>query len=507
MSSSPRTLLPRLPTGIPGFEQISHGGLPEGSVTLVTGPAGSGKTVFALQFLAEGVAQYQQPGVFVAFGEPPVKLRRFVSEFGWDVPGWERDGMWAFVDATVGSHENIQVVGTNFDLTVLLDRITAAVRRVGAKRVALDTLQVLSARFGGSAGLRDGLARITAGLEGLGVTAVLTNSHEAESEELTTAGIEEHLADNVIVLRNLRFDEARRRTVEVLKFRGTSHRAGEFPFAITRDRGMVAIPLVLELNQPSGTRRITSGIPTLDKMCGGGPFQDSITLVSGATGVGKTALALQFALAGAEQGEPAVIVGFEESRDQMLRGAARWGYDIEALEAKGKLRFVIDYPEARTLEDHLVRIQEAIADIGATRVSLDSLSVVRRVGPERGFVEFATGLTAYLKQHEIAAILTTAQTTLFGPDISPTAEHVSALVDAVIVLRYVEIYGELRKGVAVLKMRGSDHHKAIREFTIGPEGIRIGATLRTTTGIMSARATQLELSEAARVSRAPEADG
>lgn len=506
-SGTVRVAMPRLETGVPGFEHISHGGLPEGSVSLLTGPAGSGKTVFALQFLVEGVRRHHQPGVFVAFGETPDKLRRFVREFGWDVPRWEREGSWAFVDATVGAEGPTHVVGENVDLTVLLDRITAAVERTGATRVALDSLRFLFARFGPTEAVREGLVRISTGLEHLGVTALMTIGHD--DERSGTFGVEEYVADNVIVLRNSLAEEARRRTIEVLKFRGTRHRTGEFPFAITSEHGFVAIPLAVELSQPSGTGRITSGVRELDEMCGGGPFQDSMTLVSGSTGTGKTSLALQFALAGAQRGEPAVFVCFEESRDQLLRGAAAWGYDIAALEAAGVLRFLVDYPEIRTLEEHLVRIQATVAEIGATRLALDNLSVLRRVAPERAFLEFATGLTADLKQREVAGLLTTAQTTLFGPDTSPTAEHVSALVDAVILLRYVEVYGALKKGIAVLKMRGSDHQKDIRELTLGPQGVRIGRPLRTTTGIMSGRPSQLGASEAARLAdtdQAPETD-
>lgn len=505
MTGPERVLLPRLATGVPGFDHISHGGLPEGSVSLVTGPAGSGKTVFALQFLAEGVRQFHQPGVFVAFGEPPTKVRRFVSEFGWDVPGWEDEGSWAFVDATIGAEGATHVVGEHFDLTVLLDRISAVVERIGAKRVALDSLRFLFARFGRTDAVREGLMRISAGLERLGVTAVMTVGHD-QQDDVSSLGVEEYVADNVIVLRNGLTEEARRRTIEVLKFRGTRHRTGEFPFAITREHGLVAIPLAVELTQPSGTARITSGVAALDEMCGGGLFQDSMTLVSGSTGTGKTSIALQFALAGAERGEPAVFVCFEESRDQLLRGAAGWGYDIPALEAAGVLRFVVDYPEIRTLEEHLVRIQASVAAIGATRLALDNLSVLRRVAPERAFLEFATGLTADLKQREVAGMLTTAQITLFGPDTSPTAEHVSALVDAVVLLRYVEVYGELKKGIAVLKMRGSDHQKDIRELMLTSEGVRIGSPLRTTSGILSGRATQHGTPEAAPRADAAQAD-
>ena len=500
MSDEPApTLLPRLPTGIAGFDDVSLGGLPKDSVTLVAGSAGSGKTVLALQFLAEGVRQFGQPGVFVTFGEPARKLRWFIGEFGWEVPTWELDGRWTFIESTPGPEDRATVVGGHFDLTVLLNRITEAVERTGAQRVAIDSLNVLFARFEDSAAVRDGLVRITSRLERLGVTALMTIARDGEPDHVTPMGVEEYVADNLIILRNELEEETRRRTIEVLKFRGTRHRQGKFPFAITREQGMVVIPLTARLDQPSASGRITSGIPAFDEMCGGGLFQDAITLVSGSTGTGKTSVAMQFALAGAQQGEPALVVGFEESRDQMLRAVGGWPYDVAALEADGKLRFLIDYPEVRTFEEHLVRIQGAVADLGATRLVLDSLTSLRRGGPERSFREFTLGLTAYLKGHEVAGLLTTGQASLTGQDLTATQEHVSSLTDTIVMLRYVEVYGELKRGITVLKVRGSDHDKTIREYSIGANGIHIGSPLRSTAGIMSGRPSQLDAAESARL--------
>jgi len=493
------TLLPRLPTGIAGFDDVSRGGLPENSVTLVSGTAGSGKTVLALQFLAEGVRQFGQPGVFVTFGEPARKLRWFIGEFGWEVPAWELDGRWTFIEATPGPEDRATVVGGHFDLTVLLNGIADAVERTGAQRVAIDSLNVLFARFEDSAAVRDGLVRITSRLERLGVTALMTIARDGESDHVTPMGVEEYVADNLIILRNELEEETRRRTIEVLKFRGTRHRQGEFPFAITREQAIVVIPLSVQLDQPSASGRITSGIPAFDEMCGGGLFQNAVTLVSGSAGTGKTSVAMQFALAGAQRGEPALVVGFEESRDQMLRALSGWPYDVAALEADGKLRFLIDYPEVRTFEEHLVRIQGAIADLGATRLVLDSLTSLRRGGPERSFHEFTIGLTAFLKQHEVAGLLTTGQASLAGQDVTATQEHVSSLTDAIVMLRYIEVYGELKRGITVLKARGSDHDKTIRAYTVGPDGIHIGSPLRTTTGIMSGRPSQLDATESARL--------
>ncbi|MGH3479471.1 MAG: circadian clock protein KaiC, partial [Nocardioidaceae bacterium] len=389
--------------------------------------------------------------------------------------------------------------GGHFDLTVLLNGITDAVERTGAQRVAIDSLNVLFARFEDSAAVRDGLVRITSRLERLGVTALMTIARDGESDHVTPMGVEEYVADNLIILRNELAEETRRRTIEVLKFRGTRHRQGEFPFAITREQGMVVIPLSVQLDQPTATGRITSGIPAFDEMCGGGLFQAAVTLISGSTGTGKTSVAMQFALAGAQRGEPALVVGFEESRDQMVRAVSGWPYDVAALEADGKLRFLIDYPEVRTFEEHLVRIQGAVADLGATRLVLDSLTSLRRGGPERSFREFTIGLTAFLKQHEVAGLLTTGQASLAGQDQTATQEHVSSLTDAIVMLRYIEVYGELKRGITVLKARGSDHDKTIREYTIGPDGIHIGSPLRTTTGIMSGRPSQLDATESARL--------
>lgn len=491
-------VLPRLTTGISGFDDVSYGGLPTGSSTVVTGTVGSGKTVFALQFLAEGIRRFDQPGVFVTFGEPADKMRRFVVEFDWDVARWEQEGCWAFVDATTGVEDAPVVVGERYDLNVLLHRITSAVERTGASRVSMDAMGVLLERFGDVDAVRDVVLRTTAELDRLGVTTVITLSRD-DDRFRSAVGVEERVADNVVILRNTPVEESRRRTLEVLKLRGTRHRQGEFPFAISREHGMVVIPLTVRLDQPATSLRISTGIEELDAMTGGGLFQSSITLVSGSTGTGKTNLAMHFALAGAAAGEPVVVVGFEESREQVLRGIAGWRDDIAGYEAAGTLRFLIDYPEVRTFEQHLVQIQAAAEDTGARRVVLDSLTSLRRSGPVRSFDEFALGLTAYLKDRGIAGLLTTGQASLVGQEVRATQEHVSALSDTIILLRYAEVYGEIRRVVAVLKHRGSSHDKAMREVTIGPDGLHVGAALRTTAGIMSGRTSQLDSAETERV--------
>ncbi len=293
----------KVPSGIEGFDVISEGGIPEGRTTLVAGPAGSGKTIFACQFLAAGIQEHDEPGVFITFEDPAVAVRENVRGFGWDVEEWERAGKWVFIDASPHTGEHPVVVG-DFDLGGLLARIERAVKKVGAKRVAFDSLNAIFSLYDDHRNLRQEIFRITRKLKDIGVTALLTAERKDDHGEFTRHGIEEFVADNVIILRNSMESEKRRRTVEVLKFRGTPHQSGEYPFTISGGRGIIVIPLsAVQLTQSSSTARITSGNEELDRMCGGGFFRDSVVLVSGATGTGKTLAVTQF-LAGGVRGVP-----------------------------------------------------------------------------------------------------------------------------------------------------------------------------------------------------------
>jgi circadian clock protein KaiC len=488
----------RLPVGIPGFDLIARGGFPRGRTTLVAGTAGSAKTVFAAQFLAEGIARGDEPGVFVTFEESPDDIRGNMLGFGWDIAGWESDGKWAFVDASPQPEDEMIVTG-EYDMGALLARVEHAVRLVGARRLAMDSLGAVFARLGASPIVRRELFRIVSALKNLGVTAVMTAERTQEYGEISRHGVEEFVADNVVVLRNVLEDEKRRRTVEILKFRGTAHQKGEFPFTILSGAGITVLPLsAMELTQQSSEVRITSGSPELDEMCGGGFFRDSIILVSGATGTGKTLMVTEFMAGGFVAEERCLLFAFEEGREQLFRNAHGWGIDFERMERDAKLRVVCDYPEVAGLEDHLVRMKTIIEEFRPNRVAVDSLSALERVSTIKGFREFVIGITSFMKDREVAALFTATTPTLMGGE-SVTEAHISSITDSIILLRYVEMFGEMRRGLTVLKMRGSRHDKDIREFTIDGAGMHIGKPFRDVVGILSGRPVHVDPSEVERI--------
>jgi circadian clock protein KaiC len=216
----------KLPTGIPSFDLIARGGLPRNRTTLISGTAGSGKTVFAMHFLAAGIIESGESGVFVTFEESPEDIRRNMQGFGWDLAEWERAGRFAFVDASPDP-ETVVIESGMFDLAALLARVENAVRKVGAKRVSVDSLGAIFTQFLDQSIVRRELFRIATALKGMGVTALLTSERTDDYGPIARFGVEEFIADNVMVLRNVLDAESRRRTIEILKFRGTRHQKGE----------------------------------------------------------------------------------------------------------------------------------------------------------------------------------------------------------------------------------------------------------------------------------------
>jgi circadian clock protein KaiC len=480
--------LPKLATGIVGFDQIANGGIPKGRSTLLSGTAGSGKTVMALQFLLAGVRDFGENGVFVTFEESPGDLMQNVRSFGWDLEGLVADRKIAVVDVTPEPGEETITSGP-YDLSALLARIENAIRSVGAKRVILDAIGALFPQLTDANIIRRELHRIAAGLRALGVTTLVTMERTDEEGGVGRWGVEEFVADNVILLRNRLEQEKRRRTVEILKFRGASHHKGEYPFTIDTEDGVTIIPLsAIELKQKSSDIRVSSGVAELDRMCGGGMYRDSIILVSGATGTGKTLMVAQYVKAAIDAGERALLFGAEESREQLTRNAASWGVDFEKAERDGLLRIVCRYPEVMGLEDHLLQMKRDIVAFAPKRVAVDSMSAFERVSTPKSFREFVIALTSTIKHLEITGLFTNTTSMITGGE-SITETHISTITDTIILLRYVELHGEMRRGLTVLKMRGTFHDKGIREYFIDSNGLHVRAPFRGVHGILTGTPT------------------
>jgi circadian clock protein KaiC len=475
---------PKSPTGIAGFDAIAHGGLPQGRSTVVAGTPGSGKTLFALQFLAAGVRDFSESGVCVTFEERPEDLIRNVYSFGWDIERMVAEKRLAFVDCSPDPGDVGEPTGA-YDLSALLVRIENAVKSVNAKRLAADAIATLLGQFHEISIVRSELRRMHEALRNMGVTSVITIERTEEDGGVGRLGVEEFVADNVLVLRNRLEQERRRRTIEILKFRGTNHRKGEHPFTIDPRHGVTVIPLAeIEPSEPRVNVRVSSGVAEVDAMCGGGLFRDSIILVSGATGTGKTLLATHFVAAAVAANERVLLVCSEESRDQLVRNAASWGVNYEDAEQGGLLRIVARYPEVMGLEDHLLQLHRTIADFRPTRAAIDSISAFERVATVPLFREFVIGLTSYIKQEGITGLFTNTTALLPGGS-SVTESHFSTITDAVLLLRYVELYGEVRRGLAVLKVRGSSHQREIREYVIDGTGMHVKEPFRNVHGIIS----------------------
>ncbi|NEO61010.1 MAG: circadian clock protein KaiC [Moorea sp. SIO4G2] len=488
----------KIRTMIEGFDEISHGGLPSGRTTLVSGTSGTGKTLLAVQFLYNGISNFDEAGVFVTFEESPTDISKNASSFGWELNKLVNEGKLFILDASPDP-EGQDIVG-NFDLSALIERIQYAIHKYKAKRVSIDSITAIFQQYDAASVVRREIFRLVARLKSIGVTTIMTTERVEEYGPVARFGVEEFVSDNVVIVRNVLEGERRRRTIEILKLRGTTHMKGEYPFTIT-DQGINIFPLgAMRLTQRSSMARVSSGINTLDVMCGGGFFKDSIILATGATGTGKTLLVSKFIENACIQGDRAILFAYEESRAQLSRNASSWGINFEEMEQKGLLKILCSYPESAGLEDHLQRIKTEIAEFKPSRIAIDSLSALARGVSNNAFRQFVIGVTGYAKQEEITGFFTNTTDKFLGSD-SITDSHISTITDTIIMLQYVEIRGEMSRAINVFKMRGSWHDTGIREYTISKDGPEIKDSFRNYERIISGSPTRIPLDEKSELSR------
>lgn len=493
-STSPATLLPKCPTGIQGLDEITGGGLPRNRPTLVCGGAGCGKTLLAAEFLVRGATQFDEPGVLMAFEETEAELKANVASLGFDLAGLVRQKK-ILVDYVHIESGQAHTSG-EYDLEGLFVRLNHAIDSIGAKRVVLDTLEVLFATLPNEDILRSELQRLFRWLKEKGVTAVITA--ERGREHLTRHGLEEYVSDCVILLDHRVNDQIATRHLRVVKYRGALHGTNEFPFLIA-EKGLSVLPITsLGLHHNVTNERIGTGIPRLDAMLGGkGFFRGSSILLTGTAGTGKTIISSNFAQTAAKRGERVLFFSFEESPNQIIRNMHSIGLRLEPIVKAGLLRFHSARPSLCGLEMHLATMFKEVEEFRPDVVIVDPITSLMELGTVSEGKGMVTRLIDYLKAGNITSLFTSL--THGGHALQQSEGGMSSLMDAWMLLQDFEGNGERNRVFYVLKARGMGHSNQIREFLISDHGIDIVDAYIGPSGVLtgSARAAQEALEKAA----------
>lgn len=458
----------KAPTGIPGLDDITEGGLPAGRPTLLCGAAGCGKTMLAAEFLVKGATEFGEPGVFMMFEETASELADNMRSLGFDLDELQRKKKLA-LDYVRVERSEIEETG-EYDLEGLFIRLGYAIDSIGAKRVVLDTLEALFAGVPNHAILRAELRRLFRWLKDKGVTAIITA--ERGDNAFTRYGLEEYVADCVILLDHRIVEQVSTRRLRVVKYRGSAHGTNEYPFLIGRT-GIVVLPITsLALDHRASSERVSTGTPGLDEMFGGtGIFRGSSMLVSGAPGTGKSSIAASFVNAACARGEKAMLFVYEESESQLLRNMKSIGMDLQRWIAKGLLRIESTRPTLMGLEQHLVHTYHQVREFAPAVVAIDPISSLTSQGDDTGLSLTLTRLIDFLKTQDVTALFTTL--TAEGPGSSQASSQigVSSLVDSWLMLCNVAGNGERTRTLQVLKARGMPHSNQVREFVFSDQGV------------------------------------
>ena len=501
MHLSGSTLI-KSPTGIQGLDEVTGGGVPKGRPTLIAGSAGSGKTVFAMEFLVNGATKFNEPGVFVSFEEPVEDLVKNFIAIGYDLDRLS-SGKKMIIDYIHIERSEIEVTG-EYDLEGLFVRLGHMVDSIGAKRIVLDTIESLFGALPNEGILRAELRRLFRWLKARGLTAIITA--EKGSGMMTRHGLEEYVSDCVIFLDHLVAEQVATRRLRIIKYRGSTHGTNEYPFLIDKTGISVLAVTSLELAHKASSERISTGISRLDTMLEGkGYYRGSSVLVSGTAGTGKSSVAAKFADSVCRRGERCLYLAFEESESQIIRNMRSIGINLEPWVKKGILKIHASRPTFCGLEMHLVQIHNMVNSFNPGVVIFDPITNMISIGSENDVKSMLTRLLDYLKMKQVTTLFTNLS---HQEDLEKTTVTISSLMDTWILLRDIEIGGERNRGLYVLKARGIGHSNQIREFLLTKEGIDVRDVYlgqdRVLTG--SARLAQEETDKAEALIRRQESE-
>ena len=426
----------KVPSGVRGLDEVTQGGLPRGRPTLVVGAAGCGKTLLGMQFLVQGAVEYGEPGVHLAFEETPAELAANVASLGYNLPRLQRKRL-LWLDHVRLDRAEIVETG-EYDLEGLFIRIAAGVAAVGAKRVVLDTIEVLFSALSDASVIRSELQRLFRWLKDHGLTAVITGER-GEGGRVSRFGIEEYVSDCVIVLDHRVNEDLSTRRLRVVKYRGSLHGTNEYPFLIG-DQGLTVLPVTsLGLDHPAPAERVSSGIARLDELASGGFYKGSSVLIGGSAGTGKTTFAAQFVDATCRRGDQAVFVSHEESPRQLVRNMRSVGIDLQRWVDAGRLRLHSTRPSLYGLEAHLAMLMRLVDDFDPAVVVVDPLTSMLHAGSRSEVMTMLVRVVDFLKSRGITAMFTT----LTGAEhLEESDVAISSLIDTWLLTRTVEANGE-----------------------------------------------------------------
>lgn len=467
----------RLQTGIPGMDDVLHGGLLAGSSYLVSGGPGTGKTTLGFHFLRRA-----DPGraVFISLGEPEGQIRRNAAGFGLPLDGVDvldlsPTGEEAELDTTYDLLEAWEAEGSNIHT-----RVADHVREHEPTHVVIDSLSHLRYLSPNAFQFRKQVLSLLRHLTSTGATVLFTAEESTDPTDSTDAELQ-FLSDGVIHLRRT----GAGRICEVTKMRGSGFEQGTHFYDI-ESSGLCVYPRLIPAEH-GGTHdqdSMSSGLGEFDALTGGGISRATVTMLSGASGVGKTSLGAQFVTAAACRGERSVIYSFDEGRGTFLARCQGIGMPLEEMLDSGQLAFEAVEPMRYHPDQFAFRVRDEVERRGVKMVMLDSLSGYGQAVRGENLVERVHALCRYLTNMGVSVILTNEVFSIAGDDFRISEFGVSYLADTVIVMRYLELDGELRKCVGVLKKRTGDFEKSLREFEITSEGFVVGEPLRGLRGIL-----------------------
>ncbi len=475
-----------LPTGIAGLDHLMRGGLPANRLYLIQGDPGVGKTTLALQFLMEGLAR-GEPGMYVTFSETRAEVEGVARSHGWSLEGIEVFEFTAMQEALAGERAGTVFHPAETELSAVTGSVWAALERARPARLVFDSISELRLLSGDPLRYRRQLLDLKARVAQCGCTTLLLDDRTATRDDLQL----QSLAHGVLSLHRVpsEYGSAKRR-IEIVKLRGMDFRDGLHDFAIKMG-GLVVYPRLVAAEHAQVERGILkSGVAGLDALVGGGIDRGSGTLLLGPAGVGKSTVALKFAITAAERGERSVVYNFDESLGMLRTRAAGMGMDLAGHEAAGTISVrPIDAAEL-TPGQFAADLRRRVEEDGVKIVIIDSLNGYLNAMPaEKQLVLHLHELLAYASARGVAVLMVISQHGIMGSFMQQPLDA-SYLADTVILFRYYEYRGELRQAISVFKRRGGAHERAIRELTLGPpEGIKVGAALQDLRGVMSGTPT------------------